>query len=92
MAMRMELEEKGLKLSIMGGKEGQSKVIAPRSYLEDKFPECSNGVGHTNSVETVGVDLRTATKQLGAKEMARRKRCDVRFSMARVNRVFSRIQ
>ena len=35
------------------------------------------------SVETLGVDLRRQTKQLGAKEKARRKKCDVRFSLIR---------
>ena len=32
-----------------------------------------------NSVETTGVDLRTETRQLGAKEKTRRKKCKVRF-------------
>ena len=40
------------------------------------------------SVETLGVDLRTRTKQLGAKGKARRKKCVVSFSIARRNRVF----
>ena len=33
-----------------------------------------------DSVETLGVDLRTRVKKLGAKEQARRKKCKVRFS------------
>ena len=33
-------------------------------------------------METVRVGLRRETKQLGAKEKARRKNCDVRFSFA----------
>ena len=41
------------------------------------------------SVETP-VDLRTRTKQLGAKEKARRKRCDARFSIARRNHAFQK--
>ena len=37
-AMRMEVEEKGLELSITeGGEEGQSKVIASCSYLTETF-------------------------------------------------------
>ena len=32
------------------------------------------------SVETLGVDSRTKTEQLGAKEKARRKKCDVTFA------------
>ena len=35
----------------------------------------------TDSVETLGVDLRTRVKRLGAKEKARRKKCKVRFSL-----------
>ena len=33
------------------------------------------GVMEADSVETLGVDLRTRVKRLGAKEKARRKRC-----------------
>ena len=36
-----------------------------------------------DSVETLGVDLRTRVKNLGAKEKARRKKCKVRFSLLR---------
>ena len=43
------------------------------------------------SVETLGVDSRTRTKQLGAKEKARKKKCDVTFSAARKHRVFQKI-
>ena len=35
-------------------------------------------------------DLRTRTKQLGAKENVRRRKCDVRFSVTRRNRVFQK--
>ena len=35
------------------------------------------------SVETLGIDPRTKTAQLGAKEETRRTTCDVRFSFAR---------
>ena len=47
-------------------------------------------MGLATGVETLGVDLRTRTKQLGAKEKARRKKCDVRFSFARRNRAFQK--
>ena len=70
------MEERGLKLSITeGGKEGKGKVIAACGYVGQKFQECSNreGAGFANSAETLGVDLRTRTRQLGAKEKARRK-------------------
>ena len=46
------------------------------------------GVGLPTSVETPGVDLRTRTQRPGAKEKARRKKCEVRFSIAWRNRVF----
>ena len=39
------------------------------------------------SVETLGVDLRTRAKRLGETEKARRKKCEVRFSLIRRNRV-----
>ena len=39
------------------------------------------------SVEALGVDLRMTTKQVRAKEKARRKRCDVRFSLIRNHRI-----
>ena len=42
-------------------------------------------------METVGVGLRRETKQLGAKEKARRNNCDVRFSFAQKNRVFQNL-
>ena len=52
----MEGEEKGFQLSSC-------------SYLEEKLQECSKrGVCLATSVETFGVDLRTRTKQLGAKD------------------------
>ena len=34
-----------------------------------------------DSVETLGVELRTRVWNLGAKEKARRKKCKVRFSL-----------
>ena len=57
-----------------------------------KLRECSTKerVALARSVETLGVDLRTRTKQLGAKERARRKKCDVRFSLFRNKRDFTR--
>ena len=47
-------------------------------------------MGLATSVETSGLDLRTRTHQLEAKEQARRKQCDVRFSIARRNCVFQK--
>ena len=83
----------GLKLLITeGGKEGKSKVITSCQYLEERFQECSKkGVALATSVETLGVDLRTSTKQLVAKEKARKKKCDVRLSLMRKSRAFRKI-
>ena len=41
-----------------------------------------------DSVETLGVDLRTRVKRLGAKGKARRKKCKVRFSLMKKNKAF----
>ena len=74
-----------------GGKEGRSKAITSCTCLEGRFQECSKkGVGLATGVETLGVDLRSGTKQLGTKEKARRKTYDVRFSLMRKNRVFQK--
>ena len=43
-----------------------------------------------DSVETLGVDLRTSVKRLGAKGRARRKKCKVRFSRKKKNKVFQK--
>ena len=43
-----------------------------------------------DSVETLGVDLRTRVKRLGAKEKTRRKKCKVRFSHIKKNKVFQK--
>ena len=68
--LKREVEEKGVKLTITeGGKECESKVIAFCRSLQERFQECSKkGVVMAESVETLGVDLTTKPKQLGAKE------------------------
>ena len=61
--LRMEVQQKGLKLSITeGGKEGKSKAITSCKYLDQKFQECSKKEG---VLKHWGVDLRTRTKQFG---------------------------
>ena len=80
--LKEEVEKKGLKLSVTeNGKEGQSKMSAPRGFLENELRQFSGeeGVALADSVETLGVDLRTRAKRLGAKEKARRKKCKERF-------------
>ena len=86
--LKREIEAKGFKLSITEGeKEGKSKAITSCTFLEERFQECSKTDGFVleTSVETQGVDLRTRTRHLGAKEKARRKKFDVRFSLRRKN-------
>ena len=70
----MEIEKKGLKLSIAERrKEGKRKVIASCSYFEDNHKNCSKeGVEMSSKVDMLGVDWRKRTKQLEAKEKARR--------------------
>ena len=41
-------------------------------------------------VETLGVDFRTRVKNLGAKEKARRNKCDVWFSLIKKNKAFQK--
>ena len=67
-------------------------MIASRGYLEGKRRECSEEEGEilADSVETLGVDLRTKIERLGAKEMARRKNCRVRFSLIKKNKAFQK--
>ena len=57
-------------------------MIASCGFLKDELRQYSKAGGVTlaDSVGTLGVDLRTRVKRLGAKEKARRKTCKVRFS------------
>ena len=91
--LKEEIEKKGFKLSVTeNGKEGKSKMIASCGFLEDELRRCSKeeGVTMADSVETLGVDLRTRVKILGAKEKARRKKCKVRFSRIKKNKAFQK--
>ena len=76
--LKEEVEKKGLKLSVTENcKEGKSKMIASCGFLENELSQFSKeeGVTLAESVETLGVDLSTRVKRLGAKEKARRKKC-----------------
>ena len=88
MSIKGKVEENCSKLSnTEGGKVGQGKVMAMCGYLEETFWECNKKrMELATSVGTLGVDL----KQPGAKETARRKKCDVRFSLTRKNEVFQK--
>ena len=81
--LREEVEKKGIEQSVNeNGKEGKSKMIASCGFLEDE-------VTMADSVESLGVDLRTRVKKLGAKEKARKK-CNVRFSLIKKNKAFQK--
>ena len=85
-------KEKGLRLwQTEGGRKKTCKVFASCRSLEEQFQKCSKpeGVGFAGSVETLRVDLRTRTKKLGEQDNARRRKCDVMFSIFWRNRVFS---
>ena len=69
--LKEEVERKGLELSVTeNGTEGKSKMIAQCGFLEEELRQCGKeeGVTTANSVETLGVDLRTGVKSLGTKE------------------------
>ena len=57
---------KASKLSVTeNGKEGTSKMIASCGFLDEEFRQFSKeeGVTMTDSVETLGVDLRTRVRR-----------------------------
>ena len=83
--LKEEVEKRGLKLSVAeNGTEGKSKMVASCGFPENELSQFSKeGVTLADSVETLGVDLITRVKSLGAKEKARRKKCKVRFSLIR---------
>ena len=58
-------------------------MIASCGFLEEVLRQFSKEAGVTlaDSEETLGVDLRTRATRLGAKEKARRKMCNVKFSI-----------
>ena len=67
-------------------------MIASCGFLEDELRQYSKdkGVTMADSVETLGVDLRTRVKKLGTKEQVRRKKCELRFSIIKKNKVFQK--
>ena len=66
-------------------------MIAFCGFLENELRQFrKEGVTLADSVETLGVDLRTRVKKLGAKEKARRKKCNVRFSVIKTNKAFQK--
>ena len=67
-------------------------MIASCGFMEDELRQCSKEerVTLADSVEKLGVDLRTRVKKLGAKEKARRMKCKVRFSLTKKNKAFQK--
>ena len=67
-------------------------MIASCGFLEDELRQCSKeeGLTVTDSVETLGVDLRRSVKRLRAKEKARRKKCKVSLSIIKKNKAFQK--
>ena len=69
-------------------------MMASSTFLENSWRmSCvssveKKGVTVADSVETLGADLRTRAKKLGAKEKARWKKCRMRFSIIKKNKVF----
>ena len=58
-------------------------MIASCGFFENELSQFSkeDGVTLVDSVATLGVDLRTMVKRLGAKEKTRRKKCKVGFTI-----------
>ena len=92
--LKEELEKKGFKLSVTeNGKEGKSKMIVSCGFLEKELSQFrkEEGVTLADSVETLGVDLRTRVKSLGAKEKkrgGRNARCG--FSLIEKSKAFQK--
>ena len=69
--LKKEVERKGLKLSVTEDeKEGKSKMIASCGFLENELRQCSKeeGVTMANSVEKLGVDLRSRARSWDQKK------------------------
>ena len=64
-------------------------MIASCGFLEKKLRQFSRveGVTLADSVGTLGVDPRTKVQRLGEKVKARRKKCNVRFSLIKKEKV-----
>ena len=91
--LKEEVEKQGLKLSVTeNDKEGKSKMIAFCGVLENELSQICKEEGDTlaDCVETLGVDLRTRVKRLGAKEKARINKCNLRFPIIKKSKVFQK--
>ena len=87
--LREEVGKKGLKLPVNeNGKEGKSKMIASCAFLVEELRQWSKEeeVTMADSVETLGVDLRTRVKIFGAERKSEKKKCRMRFSLIKTNK------
>ena len=91
-AMRMEMAEKGLKLSVpgKGERKERAKSLHPAVIWKRSFKLCGKRERESMLCKHCGnirvLELRTRTKKFEANENARRRRRDVRFTIARRNR------
>ena len=91
--LKEEVGKEGLKWSVTeNGKKCKHKMVASCGYLEEEVRQFSRekGVTMADSVETLGVDLRTRVRRLGAREKSKRKTCKVRFSIIKKNNAFQK--
>ena len=91
--MKREVEERGLKLSITEGlkrRKEQGNHFLHVSGGEVSEMQQKKGVVVATNFGTLDVHLKTGTNQLGAKEVATRKKCDVRLSLIRKYWVFQK--
>ena len=85
--LKEEVEKKGLSLSVTeNGKESKSKMVASYGFVENELPQFSKeeGVTLADSVETLGVDLRTRVS------WEQKKKWKVRFPLIKKNKAFQR--
>ena len=80
--LKEEVEKKSHKMSVTeNGKEGKSTMIASCRFLENELRQFSReeGVTLADSVETLGVDLRTRVKKAGSKRKSKEEKvqCEV---------------
>ena len=75
-----------------GDQKRDDARVLREGFLEAELRQCGKEeeVTMADSVETLGLDVRTRVKRLGVKEKATRKKCKVRFSLIKKNEVFQK--
>ena len=84
-----EVERKGLKLSVTRPKREKQDDCVMRLF-GGRAASVQQTWSDAGRLETLGVDLRTRVKKLGAKVKARREQCIVRFSLVKKNKAFQK--